>query len=975
MPDKGSFLRFPDASVAPEVIREDVKAIKDAGGGGLEFLPFYNYGQGPPLTDWSKYGFGTPPFKDLLVAALNASAEHGLVFDFALGPNQGQGVPSAPESPGLAYELVFGSKRLDAGKSLNGSLPAAEPHFNYEGLASFINAPLLFGENRLVAVVAAEVLSSSSQTRGRRRTVLRESSVVDLTHRVDGQRLSWTAPADSQGYEVFAFYERYTNTKNCISVSSATTVLGNGSWMVDHFSANGAKKMTGFWDSNLFDDRETRGLLRAAGGYSWKDSLEMMAALWWTPGFLDNFQRNRGYSAVPCLPVLFQAGNSWNGFSPPYNTTFVFDTDAAANGGACNQDYKLTLNEGYQEYLGYLQNWSVSLGVEHSAQPAYNLPLDMMSDVPIVGAPELESLGFSESIDQYRQMAGPAHIAGRTVLSTEIGAKSIGAYALTVPQLVKLFRGSYAGGVNTMVIHGFPYSGDYAGTTWPGYAPFQYRFTDMWGPRMPAWRHLDDVLLYAARNTHVAKVGAPKVDLAFYWSGQSFAGRDIYPGDTIRAAGYTHEYLGFSNIASLATRAANGTLAPDGPAYRALVLYNQAQITAAAAGALLDLAQAGVPIFIVGNAPNVTLGKIGQRDVSTRMGSLLNHPGVHSVPASEFGPEQLASAGVQPRAAVVSAVGGNTSQLYTTWRSDTGRGVDVVFAYNRGPTGTFKLRCETQPGRVPWILDAWTGVQDRLAVFTQQNGTTTVDLQLNQEQTALIAFSDGGQSFNNTTLHASRHSENVAKLQFDPSDRLEALVCNDGKDADVDLANGTTVTIPAQSRAPNITAGPWNLMVESYVPSDEPSSVKGRVQLMGPFQLTSLLPWTQIPGLQNASGIGTYTTTFVVPNDTAPASHAVLLHLGPVRNTMRAWVNGKLAPPVDPASPVADVSPLVAPGRNELRIETSSTLFNAVKARLATLRTAAASPDHPEYYTKPGYADYGLVGPVVLQYLRRVRVA
>lgn len=95
-------------------------------------------------------------------------------------------------------------------------------------------------------------------------------------------------------------------------------------------------------------------------------------------------------------------------------------------------------------------------------------------------------MGFSESIDSYRQFTGPAHLFGRNAISTEIGARRGGAYVQTVPILLNLIRDSFAAGVNTLVIHGMAYGGPYPGTTWPGYTTFDYEFSDMWGPRQPA---------------------------------------------------------------------------------------------------------------------------------------------------------------------------------------------------------------------------------------------------------------------------------------------------------------------------------------------------------------------------------------------------------------------------------------------------------------------------------------------------------
>jgi hypothetical protein len=155
----------------------------------------------------------------------------------------------------------------------------------------------------------------------------------------------------------------------------------------------------------------------------------------------------------------------------------------------------------------------------------------------MVGGPELESLGFGESIDSYRQFTGPAHLSGRNEISTEIGAQRGGAYAQKVPTLLKLVRDSFAAGVNTLVLHGFPYGGPYPSTTWPGYTPFQYEFCEMWGPRQPAWKHLNDTLLYAARNSEVLKTGVPRVDIAFYAWKHPWSSRTVYRGENLTAAG------------------------------------------------------------------------------------------------------------------------------------------------------------------------------------------------------------------------------------------------------------------------------------------------------------------------------------------------------------------------------------------------------------------------------------------------------
>jgi hypothetical protein len=101
---------LPDASAEHAIVKKDVASAGSIGAGGVEFLPFFNYGGDLPLypagADWSRYGFGTPAFKEVFRASLEAHKENGLKMDFALGPNQGQGVPADPNDEGLQWDLV-----------------------------------------------------------------------------------------------------------------------------------------------------------------------------------------------------------------------------------------------------------------------------------------------------------------------------------------------------------------------------------------------------------------------------------------------------------------------------------------------------------------------------------------------------------------------------------------------------------------------------------------------------------------------------------------------------------------------------------------------------------------------------------------------------------------------------------------------------------------------------------------------------
>ena len=67
-------------------------------------------------------------------------------------------------------------------------------------------------------------------------------------------------------------------------------------------------------------------------------------------------------------------------------------------------------------------------------------------------------------------------------------------------------------------------------------------------------------------------------------------------------------------------------------------------------------------------------------------------------------------------------------------------------------------------------------------------------------------------------------------------------------------------------------------------------------------ELTTLVPWSQVPGLEDVSGIGRYTTQVDLGADWTDRDGAYL-ELGEVTDTFRVRVNGEPVRPVRPAAP------------------------------------------------------------------------
>jgi hypothetical protein len=77
--------------------------------------------------------------------------------------------------------------------------------------------------------------------------------------------------------------------------------------------------------------------------------------------------------------------------------------------------------------------------------------MDMLANIPAVNGPECESLGFNHVIDAYRQFAGPANLAGKRVISSELGAQRNEAYSQTMPELIWDVKRSIVGSINNFV--------------------------------------------------------------------------------------------------------------------------------------------------------------------------------------------------------------------------------------------------------------------------------------------------------------------------------------------------------------------------------------------------------------------------------------------------------------------------------------------------------------------------------------------
>lgn len=236
----------------------------------------------------------------------------------------------------------------------------------------------------------------------------------------------------------------------------------------------------------------------------------------WSNTLLNRFKKLHGYGLELYLPLItFKQNNLLVQGAEPGSFRCALDSDDQGTSHVHN--YRASLSAGYNEYLETLKKWAHDvLKIGLSAQTAYGTPMDMMNSIGHVDAPECESLSFGDSIDNYRQFAGPAQLAGRMVISNEMGAVKNFAYRYHVKELLFSIHRALMGYVNRVVLHGQAYSGEYYETTWPGHTPFTYLFSDPWSKRMPIWNNgLKSIIDYISR-IHYTQQWTAKVDVVIY---------------------------------------------------------------------------------------------------------------------------------------------------------------------------------------------------------------------------------------------------------------------------------------------------------------------------------------------------------------------------------------------------------------------------------------------------------------------------
>ncbi|RDW78827.1 uncharacterized protein DSM5745_05679 [Aspergillus mulundensis] len=905
---------WPGGWIEPEIVRDEVEAIALAGFGGAEIGDVRD--SITEAMDPKVYGWAQERWNAGVLAAYQAGEDQGVHIDYTLGPHWPTGVPGyTPDSVETAKELVHGQILLQAGTNYSGPLPlpVADPSGQNGGNPNVTATP------QLVAVLAARTSTTNINASV---VTFEDSTVKDVSQHYKNEKFTWTAPRDGP-YIVVAVYGRGTGqVQNMYDMNSEGPQLTDPApaYIVDHLSVAGVRATVKYWNEHVLTD-ELRALMKASHGSLFEDSLELKLKQYWTPNFLQEFKKRRGYDLITHLLYVLKDTNTFSGDS---NTAQMVEYDFYSTVTDLYIDYRLT----------YLQKFAHSLGLKLRVQP-YTATLDSTRAAALVDIAEGESLGFGSTPDSFRVLATGRDVAGRTtILSNEIGAYMGEAYGVTWSFLLGTANFDTSLGASQSVIHGFPYS-DSPTSVWPGFAPFtplgssSNGFADAWGPRQPQWLFARNASSYMARSQALMQNGSASVDIAILnldW-GVTAAWDDTGLND----AGYSYQFPTPELLAEYSATVKGGRLIPEGPKYKALVLRNVTSLNIDSARNILSYAKEGLPIVIVGSTPTQTQSlctscKEASLQLNDIFEAVLALQNTRQVDSESEVVASLKSLRVNPLVQYTDSI--NATTVTTRRRLQENEYVYWMYSSNR-TSQTVYLEGEGFPLR----LNLWTGEVSPIAAWNTIDGYTAVNVTIGEDAAEVIYL---GHQNPYGASNLERHLISTdAEAVADESGNLFVRATENGKYA-AQLSTGEKATATFDSIPPAITPESWTLTVEDWSPAfvnetGRNSSLTAK-KTLDPITLSTLTSWNEIPELEYASGVGVYRTATNLTTRQDQEELGVYIHVGEVGGTWGLKVNGQAVPGVDLfRSAPLDVTRYVRDGDNDIEVTVATTLWNKLR--------------------------------------------
>lgn len=919
---------LPSAYLSMGGIENDIRSMAEAGFGGAEVVPMPRFDIPGDLTiEW-----GTPRWKAFAEHILETAGKYNFTIDFSMTPFWPLALPSVTDAsnPEHGAQMETDCAWIDGitkAAPFSGSVPVSE-----QAVADAASVGCI---PRLAAVTCAKYADKPSHTlvhSSARAFLLNREVLADKS-----DPLSWSlsfTPEEDGEYVIFAWWEHPSGNKTCQNLQ------------LDHYSRKATKLLTDYWEKELipcFGDnfRHTVSMFI--------DSLEFQTHLDWTRSFLDSFLADNGYDLAPYLPALYDEDSPGCFVSFP-EPDFRFDE---YNKQILNDYHEFVTRLYIENHLKPLTEFCERHEINMRYQTSYGKSLELAQTAMYVTIPETETLYGGDILDFYRLQSGSMHLSGKQIYSIEASAEmngrgnggiNSGNYQQTWGNQLWHMGRAFSCGVNQAVFHGYSYEGFYEGegnengflpgTHWPGYTTMGYsEFSNNWSSCQPNWLHARLYTDFLARNQLVLRQGSSKMDLAVYRHSYEEIidfnhAVKLYDDDgLLEQLGYTYDFVSPSSLELSGLCVSDGRLAPDGPAYQALLLNAQQFLPYSTALKLLEFTKAGLPVLFIGTLPGQSAFHL-EKDIYPIIEEMLRLPLVKQVDSVRNVPSVLLELGILPNARYHSP-----SKMLNVHRQT--QQADFYYFYNYGDADTYPLAREMAAVKtdvtlhgsgVPFLLNAWDGRITPIAAYESTDTTVTLRLRLDKNDSCIIALIREPGYLD--TAFPGLHTV-LPELWAEYTDGQQILLKSlTGAQIDVPFSDKKVVSAGFTAIPASIPLKGWELTLEKWSESPVPNESIKSIQTF--FSLEHLVPWKELPGQEFTSGIGTYRISFSLDNGWEDGI-GYLLNLGDVCDSFSIVVNQQEIT-VNQSSSLIDIGSYLHSGVNTLCITVASTLLNALLA-------------------------------------------
>jgi hypothetical protein len=909
---------FGPAVTKAEVTRE-LEVMRRAGIGYVLIFPIYPISVDDAGKGIRNLRYLSPEFLDVVGFTTEKAKELGIVVDVLMGTGWPYGGPSiTPElaAQRLRMEIVPVDPRGLA------RVPELKPHEKLEA------AWLVTSDGKHTDLAHARDVTES----------LKGSGEVDL------QPLSGLNT-------LMAFIQSPTG------MQVKRPALGAEGLVLDHLSRKAVQTYLDSVAAQLLSPAQ--GKVRALHS----DSFEVFGEEW-TPGFLEEFSKRRGYDLRPYLPAMV--------------------SDIGPRTEDVRHDYWGTVRDlACDNYMHVLQEWCHAHGVGLQSESYGTPPVDMasFSDVDYPMGEQCNWKTFTPS----RWASSAAHQLGKRVTSTE--AYTWLRHPRYVATLQDLKLGSdlhFICGINKLVAHGYAYSPPAAGIPgWGYYASVMLNDNNTW------WPYFHLLADYVHRVSFALSLGKPVVDIALYLPEDDvMAGQPLGQGLTLNSAtesrlagkkrvpefGLPDAYQsespviktiltsGFSfdgfdrSLLQPDLRTANGRLELGDVAYRVAVLPNLSGISLPILEKLADFCRSGGTLVATCRLPSVAYGLKDREQHCERVRELMREifgkqPGNSGHPYGKgrgiLVPDEMASlhavlSSLQPDVKLAPA----DADVYFLHRAEGSRHV-YFFANTSSQHKSLSVVCRDGKG-TPRYWDAMTGAVADMPIFNALELGTQIPLELEPYGSALIFFDGSGGEAQIAVTNLP-----IPAIHFDPSRHRWIAKVSEPGSYFVRTKRSTSRFEVGSLGASIALNGPWSLR-----DTDKKTGIV----------LERLKSWTEMPGYRYYSGRLEYEITVNVPSEVVGEGRGLWLDLGEVREIAEVHVNGELAGVCWKLPYRHEVGPWVRAGRNVVSVGVTNLLINRVLGQpdedFSGLAQPLRFPLPGEKRLIPEPLPSGLLGPV-----------